>query len=627
MDSNPTSSQEPSPSTSNLYQSYRQETITRELATWNSFSEVDVLEPVDEEEEDAMEYLAQEFDIETSEAEGMMARLGGEDWDGTARNEVSTDFSGDVFEEDYGGDEEEEEEEEDEEVNDNPEDDDGGDKLGITEARAKENYRKAGSLMPEEPEKIMLEDFKQHMNPEAEEALDELEKELNLPYEPLPYQRIAISCAANGENVVLVVPCGSGKTDVILKGSRVLRKTSGDFKGVTIVTQPLTALMKEKMDNPIAGVAVLSMAEELTVMGESEEGERSLLSCPLEDMVDGKYPVLIGHPESFATPLGKQILRELQRLNRIQSIIIDEFHQGGDGHWISFRPDMLRESCGLRVYARKGASVTVMTATATEVEIKKVVEMLGLRKPPVVMTCSPVQSFHKYSVIKRPSNSYGLMGTVTKKGVKRPGLFKILDRLYLGQFLKDLKAGKKSKRCIIFFRSNLLMGAVYALLKKLTGFTDPKTAPFVMNHSSLLPPDDKMLSERRDEITLFLASNKMLLGQDPKKIDIVIFTRPFNQPAACIQGGGRGARRDGSGYRGAVQVYQLYNSSDLTKKNKEMSESMRRLCTESTTSCTKVLLREVFAGDSSKVGVLRSTEELELEHLHCCNFHDMMLVK
>ena len=267
------------------------------------------------------------------------------------------------------------------------------------------------------------------MNESAERALEELEERMGL-YKALPYQRIAISCAANGESVVLVVPCGSGKTDVLLKGAMVLRKTSGDPLGVTLATQPLTALQQEKMDNPIAGVAVLSMAEELTVMGENEDGEKGILSCPVEDVLAGKYPVLLGHPESFDTPLGRRILQELQRLNRIQSIVIDEFHQGGDGHWVSFRPEMLRQSCGLRVFARKGASVTIMTATAKEIEIQKVVQMLGLRRPPVVMTSTPVQSYHKFSVIKRPSNCYGLQGSVTKKDEVRPGLFVLLERLY-----------------------------------------------------------------------------------------------------------------------------------------------------------------------------------------------------
>ena len=66
-------------------------------------------------------------------------------------------------------------------------------------------------------------------------------------------------------------------------------------------------------------------------------------------------------------------------------------------------------------------------------------------------------------------------------------------------------------------------------------YTDCKDAPFVMNHSSLLPPTEKVLSDRADEISLYLSSNKMLMGIDLPEIDIVIFLRPYNQIAALVQ--------------------------------------------------------------------------------------------
>ena len=155
-----------------------------------------------------------------------------------------------------------------------------------------------------------------------------------------------------------------------------------------------------------------------------------------------------------------------------------------------------------------------------------------------------------------------------------------------------------------------------------TGFTNPATAPFVMNHSSLLPPDDDMLRQRKDDITLYLASNKMLLGTDQKNIDMIIFCRPFNQPAGLIQGAGRGARRTTTGFRSSVQVYQLYNSSDLTIKNKDMSADMRRLCRESRSTCTKAALRQIFAGDSSGQVEL-GEQEKQQQRQNCCHFHDL----
>ena len=418
-----------------------------------------------------------------------------------------------------------------------------------------------------------------------------------------------------------MAPCGSGKLDCALKGALVKRILEKEPRGVTLLVQPLTGLQREVALK--ANAAVLSMAQELTVMEENDVGVKAELSCSLEDLIAGKYSVLIGHPESFTTALGQRILAELQLKSLILMVVLDEFHQGCEGHWMSFRPQMLRISCGLRVFARKNASVIAMTATAEQKDIRSLVDMLGLRTKPVVIAANPVQEYQKFSVLQRPSNCYGLLGKLDKKGNLKPGLWQLLERLYLGQFLRDLNMGHKSKRCIIYMKNNVAMGALYSLLQKLSGQYDPSTADFVMCHSSLLPPDDRMLERRRDEITLYLASNRMLLGMDVKKVGLAIFAQPFDMPAALLQGGGRLSRRTCFGYRTSGQVYQLWNSSDLTLANKEMSEDMRRLCRDSSFSCTKEVLGKIFEVDvsvfqeqvSTKAQVTRVEDKLTVELL------------
>ena len=71
--------------------------------------------------------------------------------------------------------------------------------------------------------------------------------------------------------------------------------------------------------------------------------------------------------------------------------------------------------------------------------------------------------FLNSSHIRRPSNNFGLEGTVSKKGKKNPGLFALLDRIYLDQYVKDLENGMKPKKAIIFCRGNGLLGAIYTL--------------------------------------------------------------------------------------------------------------------------------------------------------------------
>ena len=403
--------------------------------------------------------------------------------------------------------------------------------------------------------------------------------------------------------------------DVPLLSALVMRERLGNMKGVTIITQPLSSIMNQKMNNKICEVAVLSMTGQLrTSSGRDEDAD---LSCDVSDLLNGKYPVLLGHPESFDSILGQHLLRELQRHERLLLVCIDEFHQGGQGHWSSFRPDMMKMSTGLRLYGVQNCPSICMTATATNQEIKEVIRALGLRTEPVILTASPVQSHIKFSVIRRPSNNFGLEGTVTKKGVRNPGLLDLLERVYLRQFVEDLRDGKEPKKAIIFCRGNGVLGAIYSHLMDLTHgkYRDCRDSPFVMNHSCLLPPTEKILAERASEISLYLSSNKMLLGIDLPKIDFVIFLRPYNQLAALVQGGGRGGRRMENGMRRMVQVYQLFNSQDFSSQNKLMSNDMKKMCFSE--ECTRDILRDYFAADSDP------KEKAAQNPSHCCHNCDL----
>ena len=107
----------------------------------------------------------------------------------------------------------------------------------------------------------------------------------------------------------------------------------------------------------------------------------------------------------------------------------------------------------------------------------------------------------------------------------------------------------------------------------------------------------------------------MLLGVNISNIDIVIFLRPYNHPAAIIQGGGRGGRKQEDGKRRRVQVYQLFNTQDFSKLDKSMSPDMKRICLSM--ECTRPLLKEFFVGNSEP------QEEKEQDPSFCCNRCDL----
>ena len=108
----------------------------------------------------------------------------------------------------------------------------------------------------------------------------------------------------------------------------------------------------------------------------------------------------------------------------------------------------MRSSTSLRLFGIKNCPCVAMTATATKNDIKEVVSALGLRVPPLVLSTSPVLPHIKFSILRRPSNNYGLDGYVTKDGKFQPGLMDLLLRVYLQFYLNDLEAGFKPKKAI-----------------------------------------------------------------------------------------------------------------------------------------------------------------------------------
>ena len=488
-------------------------------------------------------------------------------------------------------------------------------RLGISKAQAESNYSAAGTEVEEESDRITVDGNKHMMSIEVDDILDIVVEKLEMPYKPAEFQRVAINVLGQQKHLILASPTGLGKMNVPLLATLVLREKLKKPKGVAIVTQPLTSIMNQKMTNDVCDVAVLSMAGELRTRTDNDDDEDDAsLSCNLQELLDGRYPTLLGHPESFDSKLGQHILRELQRLDSLILVCIDEFHQGGESHWSSFRPSMMKGSTGLRLYGVKDCPTLAMTATATKEEIDEVVTAMGLRVLPVILTSDPIQPHIKYSVVRRPSNNFGLDGTTNKNGDRKPGLMDLLQLVFLQKYFEDLEKGRKPMSAIVFCRGNAVMGAIYSRLMELTNYRykDARDSPFVMNHSSLLPPTEKVLATRASEISLYLTSNKMLLGIDLADIDMVIFLRPFNQPASLVQGGGRGGRKMENGKRRRVQVYQFFNSQDLTSRNKLMSPQMKKICLSK--ECSRLLLKEFFVGNSEQQEV-----DDVLDDGHCCH--------
>ena len=319
-------------------------------------------------------------------------------------------------------------------------------------------------------------------------------------------------------------------------------------------------------------------------------------------------------PESFATANGKYLLRELKRQERITLLCVDECHTSK--HWAGFRPDIERQTSMLRAFLRPDSPTIVMTATATSSEVKGLVKNLGLgaRGKPVLIASNPVQGHFKFNIVKRPANNLGMKGIGDK-----PGLWQLLQCIYFDQYFEDKKNKRVPKKLLVFSKTFKPMIALHTIMRRMTGERSAATSSFCMIHSDLLRPTEKTIMERIDEYDVIYATTRMLLGHDLDRIDIVIFLTPFGEVSSVLQGGGRGGRRKLNGFRSSVQIYQLFNGSDLTIKNKTMTDTMRTMCRTASTSCTRKLLREHFHLGGGEPG-----EQMVEQGLGCCSYCDSL---
>ena len=216
---------------------------------------------------------------------------------------------------------------------------------------------------------------------------------------------------------------------------------------------------------------------------------------------------------------------------------VDELHQGLEDHWNIIRPEMKSVTARLRVFSLPGAPVVAMSATATDLEVSGMIKNLGLRQKPVILRASPVQAHHKFVTVKRPANTCDPEGKQDKFGKEKPGLIQLLNRIYLAKYIENMKQNLPVKKGLILFRTEKHMMEVFEYVKEqLPGYDDMTTIPFTMNHGGLGPATIKNIIARKNEISLFLATSKMLMGIDIEEISVIIFVRPMNMMHYILQG-------------------------------------------------------------------------------------------
>jgi len=179
-----------------------------------------------------------------------------------------------------------------------------------------------------------------------------------------PGQEKAIDSLLSGQDVVVVLPTGGGKSLIFQLPALIM-------EGVTLVISPLIALMKDQVDSlEKVGIPATFINSSVTPI----EAEKRLKKAE-----QGFYKLVYIAPELF---YNKQFLDSLKKI-KVSLFAIDEAHCISQwGH--DFRPSYLRLKDAIALVGKP--RVVALTATATPEVREDIVKQLQLKDPELIVT-------------------------------------------------------------------------------------------------------------------------------------------------------------------------------------------------------------------------------------------------
>ena len=212
--------------------------------------------------------------------------------------------------------------------------------------------------------------------PEDAEPMDHAARRIGIPglHEE---QRSGIDAALTGEDVLLVMPTGFGKSACYQVPSMLLPKP-------TVVISPLLALLRDQHEKLIK-YEVPCVRIDGTVRGKKRE-------AAIEQIRQGGSLLVMTTPESLAN---EEISGALQE-SGIALAAIDEAHCISEWGY-DFRPAYQR--LGERLRALGAPPLMALTATATEKVRTDIMRFLGMREPRIVAG-SPHRSNLAFEVLE-----------------------------------------------------------------------------------------------------------------------------------------------------------------------------------------------------------------------------------
>jgi ATP-dependent DNA helicase RecQ len=307
-----------------------------------------------------------------------------------------------------------------------------------------------------------------------------------------PGQREVIETVLAGKDCLCVMPTGGGKSLCYQLPAIVL-------PGVTLVVSPLIALMKDQEDQlRRLNMRVAALHSGLDPAEQQDRFDR---------LARGEFDLVYVAPERFRSSRFLETIRKV----RLALLAVDEAHCISEwGH--DFRPDYARLG---RFRRELGRPTTIaLTATATDIVRRDIIEQLGLVDPAIF-----VRGFD------RPNLHYRVTRTHTKR--------QKLDRL------REL-VQEATGSVIIYAASRKACEEVCEFLRR------EVSRPTAVYHAGMTSPERKQAQEAfmTDRVQSVAATNAFGMGIDKPDIRAVIH---YNLPGtleAYYQEAGR-AGRDG----------------------------------------------------------------------------------
>ncbi len=334
-------------------------------------------------------------------------------------------------------------------------------------------------------------------------------------WDPLPFQLESWEAYLNGENGIIQVPTGCGKTYAALMGPlSILKECKTSGLNILLIT-PLKALSRD-LKNSITKAAK-HFNKEITI------GIRNGDTSPYEKKKQIHTPpnILITTPESLALLLSNKESNKIFR--DLFSIIIDEWHElmgSKRGNQCELSLSWLRGN-------NKDLQIWAMSATIGNIEEAGRAIVGNNANFPKIITTNIKKEIQITSVLPEEETTFPWGGHL---GIRNyPSLLKILD---------------KNKSTLLFTNTRNQSERWYQCLKFCLPEMGDKIA---LHHGSLDKSERKIVEEgvKNGLIKWVVCTSSLDLGIDFQPVDQIVQIGSAKNIARLIQRAGRSAHRPG----------------------------------------------------------------------------------